>query len=566
MVSARAPALVALAAAALLIAVATLHHSSAPASLMQSQMGMERRMQALKELGAQRTVYDAERAAYSSGFEAGEERAERSVMLDDRSAKAHKSEVASMPSYEQRAMLVAMRTDEAAATRKMARAGFQAEELAAMHTGMEKANFHAEELAAVHRGMAKANFQAEELAAVHSGMEKANFQAEELAAVHSGMEKANFQAEELAAVHAGMEKANAKVERERAFSLQRERALINQQERAHAAPTQRAIAADVRALAAERLARKQLREVTSGKEGEMNAPGSKGASELMAFCRKSFAHDQLLERFCFDKLDSLPHQAPPQLQGQQVVSAPTLELAMRKAMAMGVEGPPKFAALENKKTGGYALFQVKPASARPLQTSLAQKGGCDEDKPCKLHGARQEEAHQQMMAQMEAVKEGCEEDKPCKLHGARQGQQQMMAQAPQRPIEVDARSLRGSIAKARALGFKGYPQAVVYHPAGGQERTYLAAPQGPQTQSLAQGFPAAPFAAGQDHVQAEVHATKQGVEVDAGSLKDSIRDAHAMGFQGVPREVVYKPAGGRMVTYKLAEQDPVDTPVRARRY
>lgn len=57
------------------------------ALLVQSQMGMERRMQALKELGAQRTVYDAERAAYSSGFEAGEERAERSVMLDDRSAK-----------------------------------------------------------------------------------------------------------------------------------------------------------------------------------------------------------------------------------------------------------------------------------------------------------------------------------------------------------------------------------------------------------------------------------------------------------------------------------------------
>ena len=50
-------------------------------------MGMERRMQALKELGAQRTVYDAERAAYSSGFSAGERRAERSVMEDDRSAK-----------------------------------------------------------------------------------------------------------------------------------------------------------------------------------------------------------------------------------------------------------------------------------------------------------------------------------------------------------------------------------------------------------------------------------------------------------------------------------------------
>ena len=48
---------------------------------------MERRMQALKELGAQRTVYDAERAAYSSGFSAGERRAERSVMEDDRSAK-----------------------------------------------------------------------------------------------------------------------------------------------------------------------------------------------------------------------------------------------------------------------------------------------------------------------------------------------------------------------------------------------------------------------------------------------------------------------------------------------
>jgi hypothetical protein len=54
---------------------------------------------------------------------------------------------------------------------------------------------------------------------------------------------------------------------------------------------------------------------------------------------------------------------------------------------------------------------------------------------------------------MEAEKEGCDEDKPCKLHGARQAPHQMMAQAP-RPVEVDSRSLRGSIAKARALGFK----------------------------------------------------------------------------------------------------------------
>ena len=36
--------------------------------------------------------------------------------------------------------------------------------------------------------------------------------------------------------------------------------------------------------------------------------------------------------------------------------------------------------------------------------------------------------------------------------------------------------------------------------------------------------------------------------------KDSIRDARAMGFKGVPREVVYKPAGGRAVTYMLAQE------------
>ena len=30
----------------------------------------------------------------------------------------------------------------------------------------------------------------------------------------------------------------------------------------------------------------------------------------------------------------------------------------------------------------------------------AEKEGCEEDKPCKLHGARQEEAQQMMMAQV----------------------------------------------------------------------------------------------------------------------------------------------------------------------
>jgi len=95
----------------------------------------------------------------------------------------------------------------------------------------------------------------------------------------------------------------------------------------------------------------------------------------------------------------------------------------------------------------------------------------------------------------EADKGGCKEDKPCKLHGARaqEAQEQMMAELPQ-PAE---------------------------------------------TQSLA---------------GAEVHATRDGVEVDAPSLKDSIRDARAMGFKGVPREVVYKPAGGRAVTYMLAQE------------
>jgi len=43
--------------------------------------------------------------------------------------------------------------------------------------------------------------------------------------------------------------------------------------------------------------------------------------------------------------------------------------------------------------------------------------------------------------------------------------------------------------------------------------------------------------------------------------------AHRLFADRVPPtyQVVYKPAGGRMVTYKLAERDPVDTPVRARR-
>ena len=64
--------------------------------------------------------------------------------------------------------------------------------------------------------------------------------------------------------------------------------------------------------------------------------------------------------------------------------------------------------------------------------------------------------------------------------------------------------------------------------------------------------PVAPVAAPRRQVMAEVKPTKSGeVEVEAQTLKQSLAEAHKMGFKGHPQAIVYHPAHGASETYVL---------------
>merc|ERR1711990_1419200 len=69
-----------------------------------------------------------------------------------------------------------------------------------------------------------------------------------------------------------------------------------------------------------------------------------------------------------------------------------------------------------------------------------------------------------------------------------------------------------------------------------------------QKQKLVQAAAAKPAHQARPHrqIMAEVKPTKSGeVEVEAHTLKQSLAEAHKMGFKGHPEAIVYHPAHGR---------------------
>ena len=127
------------------------------------------------------------------------------------------------------------------------------------------------------------------------------------------------------------------------------------------------------------------------------------------------------------------------------------------------------------------------------------------------------------------------------------------------PCQVDDNTLKGSIAKAHEMGLHGHPEAIVYHEANGKTELYVAQPSSPQKlaakpQRAAQD----PYAQEKAQVKAhhqfipEVKPTRNGeVEVEAKALKQSLAEAHKMGFKGQPTAIVYHPAHGKEEVYVL---------------
>ena len=198
---------------------------------------------------------------------------------------------------------------------------------------------------------------------------------------------------------------------------------------------------DRRAAAAARLQQKHTEEV-----GVQAKPGTKRAAELLDFCAQEFGEDPSLQQFCYDKLISKPYGDGAVLDAdvqerdgavlrERVIDAPTIKQALAKARKIGLDNPPKFAELANGE-----LYKVMP-----LQKALKQ------------HVAQQAQMQQAVSVHPTG-------------HGG---------------VEVDAMSLKKSVEEAHKMGFKGSPEAVVYHPADGKPVVYkLETPQ--QAQQLSQ--------------------------------------------------------------------------------
>ena len=272
-------------------------------------------------------------------------------------------------------------------------------------------------------------------------------------------------------------------------------------EKARVAREAKAVAARaeaaVRKEAAE--ARLQQKHATSGAEEALARPGSEKASELLAFCAQEFGDDKALQKFCYDKLISKPTtleapKYPQQVLREQVVDAPTIQDAMIKAQREGLDTPPQYAELANGE-----LYRVMPLK-KALKKHMANKKA-----PAQVRDA---------------------------VHPVGKG-----------GVEVDASTLAASVAEAHKMGFKGSPEAVVYHPADGRPVVYkLESPQ--QSQKLMQ---MAHGAAGKP----------KDIEVDSRTLAGSIARAHKMGLKGHPEAIVYHEPNGKTELYEATDRKSV---------
>eukprot|EP00960_Hanusia_phi_P076400 768555-Hanusia_phi.AAC.7 len=154
---------------------------------------------------------------------------------------------------------------------------------------------------------------------------------------------------------------------------------------------------DVKSAAKARLAAKSS---ASSSSSVLAQPGSVMALKLMEFCSKEFANNEMLQRFCYDRLNS-KDKSQDVAALSQVIDSPTIEGAMEQAQSEGLQGPPKYADLHGE------IYDVIPLQS--AARSVAQNKKKDQ-------------------------------------------------------VEVKAQTLQQSIDEAHELGFKGDPQAIVYHP------------------------------------------------------------------------------------------------------
>ena len=486
-----AAALAAVVAAVLVLAAVVVHvqqRGGHRAALLQGSAAQDRRAAALRELGGERRVLEtALRGAYINGFHAGEETAEKDVMEDER-AQLRQREA---PSF----------SDERQRLGRLRKALL-------------------DQSSAIARAQAERSMQENEWAEERRAM----LLSERAADYARNWKQAALQETEAAGDEFSKEEAAARMQMK------------------HAATN----------------------------AGALAAPGSKGALELLDFCAQEFGEDAELQRFCYDKLISKSHGDNSVLQEpvkeailrEQVVNAPTVQLAMKKAESEGLTGPPQFAEMANGELYKVEPMKIALKPAMPVKQAARQRlaalaaaekhadGKTNEvevDGPT-LAKSLAEAKSLGFKGHPKALVYHPAHGKPVvyNLEDKQAAAATMLAAAPtqaaKREVEVDANTLAGSIEHAHAMGLKGHPKAIVYHEANGKTEMYVDS-SGQQT-ILAQR-----------PSRAEVVQKGNGqVEVEAKSLKQSLAEARKMGFKGSPKEIVYHPAHGEPEIYKLQQK------------
>jgi len=172
----------------------------------------------------------------------------------------------------------------------------------------------------------------------------------------------------------------------------------------------------------------------------------------------------------------------------------------------GLDQPPKFAELANGNL--YRVLPMKEAlkalvaqkkmaqerlAAHPAIAHAAGKGKeVEVDGPTLAQSVA--EAHKMgFTGHPEAVVYHPADGKPVmyKLESPQESGE-MLSQVPSRTatnkkmIEVDSKTLAGSISRAHAMGLHGHPEAIIYHEANGKTEMYVDQEAAPHAQQLAQ--------------------------------------------------------------------------------
>lgn len=247
---------------------------------------------------------------------------------------------------------------------------------------------------------------------------------------------------------------------------------------------------------------------------QLAQPGSPQAQQLLAFCGKMFAGEEALQRFCYDhmiegkaemiegsaQLGSAPQPQEAEEEEEAVVGAPTLEAAMRAAHAAGLSGAPQLAILPasaNPAGPHPAVFAVEPVA--PFQPIAHHPPQSLMLAAARVHEAK-EQARRPAPADVEvtasslagSIREahamGLEGSPKAIVYHQADGLEdvyqkagagvtgEMLAENPS-SVTVDGPTFKDSVEKAHAMGLKGAPEAVVYHPANGAPQTYQLAGQ-----------------------------------------------------------------------------------------